>query len=249
MAQLRVGISKINRYASRDSGDTVEVVERPSGGLSVVVADAQGTGLAAKLLSNLVTSKAVALLKEGARETAVHEAAHDHLYHYKGGRVSCTLATISVDTRQRCCSLTLNSPAPAYLLLDGEIVSVEDQTPPLGITPGLSPQHVSVPLEPGVWMVVVTDGVSAAGSRTGQQVDLGAEISRHLQTATEPAALARCVLDDAVRRDQGRPADDMTVVVLGVVGDDVPNEHRTMEVRVPLRADMLHNSEELSNGC
>jgi serine phosphatase RsbU (regulator of sigma subunit) len=241
LAQLLVGISKVNRYASRDSGDTVEVVERPSGGLSVVVADAQGTGVAAKLLSNLVTSKAVALLKEGARETAVHEAVHDHLYHYKGGKVSCTLSTLSVDTRLRRCTLTRNSPAPAFLVRDGELRRVDEHSRPLGIIPMLEPQHSSVPLTPGLWIVAVTDGVSGAGARTGRQADLGQEIIAHLSAdaSLEPGRLAQCILDDSVRRDQGRPTDDMTVVVVGVLDGDAGDERRSMGVRVSLRPDAL----------
>src|SRR5918997_1197746 len=48
-----IGIAKVAKYAVRDSGDTVEVVERPGGGISVVLVDGQGSGAAAKALSHL----------------------------------------------------------------------------------------------------------------------------------------------------------------------------------------------------
>ena len=59
---IDLSIAKTNKYASRESGDTAELVERPAGGLSVVVVDGQGSGQAAKTLSLLISSKAVALL-------------------------------------------------------------------------------------------------------------------------------------------------------------------------------------------
>ena len=61
---IELAIAKTNKYASRESEDTAEVVERPGGGISVVVADGQGSGRAANTLSLLVTKYAVAMLKE-----------------------------------------------------------------------------------------------------------------------------------------------------------------------------------------
>ena len=43
--EVRIAVTKINKYASLESGDTLEVVERPNGGLSVVLADGQTSGL------------------------------------------------------------------------------------------------------------------------------------------------------------------------------------------------------------
>ena len=41
---IDVAIAKTHKYASRDSGDTAEVVERPGGGLTLLVVDGQGSG-------------------------------------------------------------------------------------------------------------------------------------------------------------------------------------------------------------
>ena len=57
--QIEVGIAKVGKYAVAESGDTVEVVERPRGGLSVVIVDGQGHGRSAKRLSHQVAAKAV----------------------------------------------------------------------------------------------------------------------------------------------------------------------------------------------
>ena len=55
--EVQVAVAKINKYASSESGDTVEVVERPHGGLSIVVADGQRSGRSAKIISNIVVRK------------------------------------------------------------------------------------------------------------------------------------------------------------------------------------------------
>ncbi|MCB0132720.1 MAG: hypothetical protein KDD78_17780, partial [Caldilineaceae bacterium] len=88
---VQTAAAKINKYASRESGDTVETIERPRGGLSVVVADGQRSGRSAKAISNIVVRKAVSLLAEGVRDGAVARATHDYLHLQRGGKVSAEL--------------------------------------------------------------------------------------------------------------------------------------------------------------
>ena len=42
--EVQIAAAKTNKYAVTESGDTLEVVERPNGGLSVVLADGQTSG-------------------------------------------------------------------------------------------------------------------------------------------------------------------------------------------------------------
>ena len=39
--EVQIAVAKVNKYATSESGDTLEVIERPNGGLSVVLADGQ----------------------------------------------------------------------------------------------------------------------------------------------------------------------------------------------------------------
>src|SRR3954451_11112846 len=103
---IDIATAKTNKYASRDSGDTVELAERPGGGLSVVIVDGQGSGLAAKTLSMQLTSKAVSLLKEGVRDGAAARAVHDSLFAFRHGQVSAALDILSVDLKTRSVLVT-----------------------------------------------------------------------------------------------------------------------------------------------
>src|SRR5438067_8465467 len=115
MPDVQVAVAKTNKYASRESGDTVEVVERPHGGFSIVLADGQGSGRSAKNLSHLVTTKAISLIKDGVRDGAVARSVHDYLFTYRGGRVSATLVILSVDMTSRTLVLTRNSHCPVLV--------------------------------------------------------------------------------------------------------------------------------------
>ena len=46
--EIQLAVAKIAKYAMSESGDTVEVIERPHGGVSVVLVDGQRSGRSAK---------------------------------------------------------------------------------------------------------------------------------------------------------------------------------------------------------
>ena len=78
--EIKVGIAKTSKYAMEVCGDTCDIVERPYGGISVIIADGQGNGVAAHHTSSWVVNKAVSLISDGARDGAVARAVHDYLY-------------------------------------------------------------------------------------------------------------------------------------------------------------------------
>src|SRR5918998_5042558 len=158
-------IAKTNKYASRESGDTAELVERPNGGVSVVCVDGQGSGPAAKTLSLLVTSKAVALLKEGVRDGAVARGVHDHLFAFRHGKVSASLDILSVDLWTNTVVVTRNGTVPMLIGCAGVYDLVHGEAGPIGRYHLTRPTVLQWPLEAGLQIVLFTDGVAAAGGR------------------------------------------------------------------------------------
>ncbi len=215
---IDLAIEKTNKYASRESGDTAELVERPAGGISVVVVDGQGSGQAAKTLSLLVSSKAVALLKEGVRDGAVARAAHDFLFAYRHGKVSATLDILSVDLVTRSVVVTRNADAPLVVAREGTVVVIEATAGPIGRYHRTKPTVTELPMSANLRVVLCTDGVPAAGTRGGTGRFPVADFVRDCESdAPRASELASRVLEEAIRRDEGRPGDDMAVVVLSLV--------------------------------
>src|SRR5215218_3020291 len=108
--EVQIAVAKINKYAVSESGDTLEVIERPNGGLSVVLADGQSSGRGAKAISQLVVRKVIGLLAEGVRDGAAARAASDALFTERGGKVSATLNIFSVDLQTNTLVITRNNP-------------------------------------------------------------------------------------------------------------------------------------------
>jgi serine phosphatase RsbU (regulator of sigma subunit) len=234
--EIQIAVAKTRKYATSDSGDTVEVVERPNGGLSVVMADGQSSGRGAKAVSNLVVRKVIALLSEGVRDGAAARAASDSLYTERKGKVSATLNILSVDMQSRTLVITRNNPAPMLLAQDEQIDSLEDECKPVGLYRDTRPLISEIPLQPGLTAVIYTDGLVHAGSRTGEGLDVVTCLKAFLdEEDPAPEAIADSFLEQAVRLDQGRPVDDITVVVLRVAAR-AKSEVRRMSVRLPLES-------------
>ena len=233
--KVRIAVAKVGKYATSESGDTLEVVERPRGGLSIVLADGQRSGRAAKAISNIVVRKAVALLAEGVRDGAVARAAHDYLFLYRGGKVSAELNIVSIDLISRTLVISRNSHCPVVVVKDGQLVLLDEPSVPIGIYSNTKPVITELPLEPEMHLVVFTDGILEAGRQSDRRLDVTTLVPELLAaTPGDPQALADALLERAVAADQGRPRDDISVLVVTVATRDDGDDVRRMAVSFPL---------------
>lgn len=234
--EVNFAVAKVSKYAARESGDTVEMIERPHGGISMVLVDGQRSGRSAKAISNVVARKAVQLLAEGVRDGAAARAAHDYLYTYRGGKVSATLNILSVDTRTRTLVVSRNNPAPVIVHTSEKGVFLLDKpSTVVGFQPNVKPDISEIPLDLGTIVVAFTDGLQHAGSASGSRTFNAHSAFKELleDGISDPKIIADALLSGALQLDSGRPKDDISVAVVSVVeraGDDV----RRLSGRLPI---------------
>jgi serine phosphatase RsbU (regulator of sigma subunit) len=192
------------------------------------------------MLSNALAGKAVALLKEGARDGAVARATHDYLHHYRGGQVSAMLDIVSIDLVSRTLVVTRNSECPLIVRDEHGVTTLPGGSGPIGPLRHTRPEVRQVPIAAGLGLVVVTDGIANAGRRDGAPMDLVAALAPEDGGAWSAPALADRLLAAALAADALRAHDDMTVVALTIAAagpDDGPQVRRlalTWPVRLPV---------------
>jgi serine phosphatase RsbU (regulator of sigma subunit) len=233
--ELQIAAAKIPKYAIRESGDTLEMIERPHGGLSFVLVDGQHTGRGAKQVSNLVARKAVSLLAEGARDGVAARAAHDYLYTTYEGKVSAEMHIVSIDLVSETIVISRNSHCPA-LVADAHGLRVLDApASPLGVHRRIKPSIVEVPLARQTTIVVFTDGIWNAGARGGRRFDIAAFVTEQLRDVHIGATqLADAILARAIELDNGKPRDDTSVLVVRVMARASTDAARRLSVRFPI---------------
>jgi serine phosphatase RsbU (regulator of sigma subunit) len=235
MLTIQVAAAKIPRYGSAESGDTLEVIERPGGGFSFVLVDAQGSGRGAKTLSNMVATRALSLLKDGARDGAVARAVHDYLYTYRMGQAAASLNILSVDFVSGTILVSRNNPAPFFVIgLDGMQAFAEPSTP-IGLQAMARPQITEVKVLPYTYVLLFTDGLLHAGERFGQDMELGNYLAGWRPDAgRSPQDLTDALLARALELDRGEPNDDISILTLAVLPQGTADVVRRLSVSFPM---------------
>lgn len=245
MLAVEVAVAKVAKYAVRESGDSVEVIERPNGGLSVVMVDGQRSGRSAKAISNLAVRKAIGLLSEGVRDGAVARATHDFLRTQRGGQVSAELTILSVDLETRTIVVSRNTQCPVMIWeapCEGEgarWIALDEPAVVVGVGKNVKPVITERTLAAEQVFVAFTDGVLHAGSRGGGRLDVAGVLGGQCEGAMPSAQfLADCLLNAALAADDNRPSDDTTVVVMRVFDRQLEDllEVRRMAVSFPVPA-------------
>jgi serine phosphatase RsbU (regulator of sigma subunit) len=232
--EVQIAISKIKKYATSSSGDTAEVIERPNGGMSVVLADGQSSGKGAKWVSSLVVRKVIQFLADGVRDGAAARAASDALFTERGGRVSATLNILSADLQTGTLVITRNNPAPIVISYEDQIKIMEEESSAVGLRRDTRPMISELPLDPGLTVVVFTDGLVHAGSYFGESMDICTSVKVELDSENpSPRKIADSLINHAMKLDRGMPRDDISIVVMRVdnsSGDMI----RRMTVQLPV---------------
>jgi len=233
--EIQIAVAKVNQFGSRESGDSVEIIERPNGGLSVVMCDAIVSGHNAKLVSGLVVRKVLSLLSDGIRDGPAARAVSDFLYTERGGKDPAFLNILSADLETGTLVITRNNPAPVFVAQGDQVECLSGLPQPIGSTRNVRPSISEINLMKSTTVVMYTKGVMNAGTSTG---GVGIDICTFLEGVLEeqdPSAqtIADSLLTQAIHLDQDQPRDDMSVTVLRVVKR--PNDLiRRMIVRLPV---------------
>lgn len=227
--EILFSVAKIEKYAVSQSGDTLEIIERPMGGLSFVLVDGQRSGHSAKRISNIVARKAIQLLAEGVRDGAVARAAHDYLYTFRDGKVTATLNIISVDAVSKTIVISRNNDSPVIVHTPQRgLFLLDEPSQAIGVRRHTKPIITEIPMELGPLVIAFTDGLRHAGSWHGGSSFDVLEATRRLlaEGTSDPQTLADNLLQQAVALDNGRPRDDISVVVVLVRAESGDNVRR-----------------------
>jgi len=237
MLDIHVAVAKVAHHGGGESGDTLETIERPGGGFSFVLVDGQGTGRGAKTLSNLLATRAISLLKDGARDGAVARAVHDYLYTYRMGQVAATLNILSVDFQSGKILISRNNPAPFFVIDPEGIRSYNEPSTPIGLQPMIKPLITELAVRPHTYVVIFTDGLLRAGERYGEDIELLNYLSAWpVMDGRGPADMCEDILRRAMELDRGEPSDDMSILVLAVLPGADAGSIRRLYVSAPFEA-------------
>jgi serine phosphatase RsbU (regulator of sigma subunit) len=213
-----VVVSGVSRPAADVGGDYFDAVAIGPRGCSVVVADVMGHGLHAALLVAMAKSCFQTQAQANANASAMIQALNQSLWHSVRSHLLMTAAVATIDAAAGVLTYSNAGHPPLLHVRDG-IVEPLDATDPLLGTEVFrhAPFHDATRSWcPGDRLVLYTDGISEARSRTGEEFGLARMQQVVLDAAAQPAAAIRSRLLDAIDRFTAghTQEDDMTIIVV-----------------------------------
>lgn len=232
--ELKIAVAKVDKYGFGKSGDTVEVTERPNGGLSIVLADGQIDHEDQKAISNMVIHRVIDQIVAGVRDGAAIRATSDNIFAEYRGRVQANLNILSVDLQTNTIQIIRNNPVPVYLVRGEMVDCLQSDSEPIGGRLGIRPTIVELEIQPDVTIIAFSDGVCNAGRDDRQKPDICMIIETLFEEQAPTAQeIADFLLHRAIRLDEGRPKDDMSVMVL-LISSNETDRIRRMSVSMAL---------------
>ncbi len=205
--ELRVNVatSQISQREGEVCGDSHKTFVTEDNCCHMILSDGMGSGGAAAVDSAMAVSLLSRMVKAGADYDSALRLVNAALLVKSGEESLATIDVATIDLYSGQVQFYKAGAAPTVVCKSGKGGSVESTSLPAGILQGAEFEHSTLALHSGDWVVMMSDGVSAAG------VDwVSEEVERF--AGDNPQNLCDRLANAArLRREDGRE-DDITVM-------------------------------------
>jgi PAS domain S-box-containing protein len=201
-------------------GDFGLVAEGPDY-LNVMVCDVSGHGISSALVANRIYTEAMGQIQRGSEFAAMLRHLNRFVLQSFGGEFYCTLAAARVKWNGRILEFAGAGHPPGMIARSGEKPQLlASQSSVLGLLEEavIGEATIELPLQPGDRLVIYTDGFSECANAQQEMlgIDRLCEIVREASLWPLPE-MKQNILDRVAAWQTGPPADDLSLVVVGVL--------------------------------
>ena len=107
--EIQAAISKADRYSSSEQGDKVEIIERPRGGLSVIIAEGKLNGQQSRSIAMKAVHSIMNLISTGLHDGASSRIVLSNIFEEHQGKAKVSLHIISCDLESQSIVITKNN--------------------------------------------------------------------------------------------------------------------------------------------
>ncbi|NLC29418.1 MAG: SpoIIE family protein phosphatase [Chloroflexi bacterium] len=238
--EIQAAISKIDRYSSDEQGNKVEIIERPNGGISIIMAEGKLSGRRSKAITIKAVHDVLYLISEGVPDGASARQVLSHIHSEHGEKAIVNISIISCDLRSKTIVITKNNHVPVLIYENGEsrLLPIDDNPEERRHDPVV--YQFEYKLEQT--FILISEGVMNAGEYNENKIDLRTALESIYDDEDDNEKLgvqevSDYLLKQAVGHDSGRPRDDMTVIILKVSPATTKDIHREY-VCFPIKNDV-----------
>ncbi len=208
------GFARVTEEDETVSGDNYAVLETERGRLTVMLSDGTGSGEQAAKDSSRVLDLMEKFLEAGYSVDAAIEMVNTALFAMGEDRNHPTLDICSINLYSGNCELRKVGGAATFLRRETRAERLAEGNLPLGVFRQTNIKPISISLQDGDYLFMVSDGVVEAFSGQGYEDAMCGTIAEMQEQ--NPGELAEKLLRMALIAAGGRVRDDMTVAVIGI---------------------------------
>ena len=213
--KLATGIARLAKYGSTVSGDSFTFLNNGNGKYTLALSDGMGSGHRAAAQSKATVNMLESFIDAGFDKDMAVSLINSVLVLKSGEESSCTIDMSIIDLFNGEVEFVKIGAAPTYIKKNGKVDMIRSASLPAGILPGIDAELAHRCVEGGDMIIMVTDGIidSLCGDESGdrQLIKLLQE-----QNSLNPQQIADSILEEANRCCDGKPCDDLTVLVAKV---------------------------------
>ena len=210
--EITTGVAAAAKGGDLLSGDSFSTVELGNGTFAVALSDGMGNGERARLESSSALSILEQLLQSGMDERLAIKSVNSILMLRSPDEVYATVDMALIDQYTAQTTFMKIGSTPSFIKRGNEVIPVTASNLPIGIIQDIEVDFVSLQLQAGDVLIMMTDGIYDA---PGYAVNKELWMKRIIQEvdSTDPQEIADCLLEKVIRYQQNQIHDDMTVVV------------------------------------
>ena len=209
---METGIAGAAKGGDLLSGDSFSTVELGNGKFAVAISDGMGNGERARLESSTALSILQQLLQSGMDEQLAIKSVNSVLMLRSPDEMFATVDVALIDMYTANTTFMKIGSTPSFIKRGNEVIPISVNNLPIGILQEIDVDLVSMQLQPGDTLIMMTDGIyDAPGHAVNKELWMK-RVIQELQT-THPQDIADMLLERVVRQYKGEIVDDMTVVV------------------------------------
>ncbi|WP_391563876.1 stage II sporulation protein E [Paenibacillus cremeus] len=213
--EVETGIAGAAKGGELLSGDSFSTVELGNGKFAVALSDGMGNGERARAESSAALTILQQLLQSGMDEKLAIKSVNSVLMLRSSDEVFATVDVALIDLYSAQTTFLKIGSTPSFIKRGNEVFPVSANNLPVGIVADIDVDLVSVPLQHGDTLIMMTDGIyDAPGHAVNKEMWMKRMISEI--EADTPQDFADVLLERVVRYHHGDIYDDMTVVVARV---------------------------------
>ncbi|OXM82590.1 stage II sporulation protein E [Paenibacillus rigui] len=213
--EVETGIAGAAKGGDLLSGDSFSTVELGNGKFAVALSDGMGNGERARAESSAALNILQQLLQSGMDEKLAIKSVNSVLMLRSSDEMYATVDVALIDMYTAHTTFLKIGSTPSFIKRGNEVFPITANNLPVGILHDIDVDLVSLPLQPGDILIMMTDGIyDAPGHAVNKELWMKRVLSE-IETDS-PQEYADMLLERVVRYHHGEIYDDMTVVVARV---------------------------------